>query len=84
MTEIQYKILDELYFVTSFSSLKEEVNIDTATLGIELKTLIQKEWVRCFSSPSDEIEIAIKDFDTNFTSYHYLASKKGLFAHNSQ
>lgn len=84
MTDIEYEILDELYFVVSFHQLLKETSLTDDTLKQELKSLINKGWVRSFSSPSEEIDIDITHFDKLYQSLYYLASKKGLFAHNSQ
>ncbi|NLR90422.1 hypothetical protein [Flammeovirga agarivorans] len=84
MTEEEYLVLDELYFVTSFDNLKQETNLSEESLKLTLKTTIEKGWVRCFNSPEEEIEITMDDFEEHYTSFFYLASKKGLFAHNAQ
>ncbi|KXX71779.1 hypothetical protein [Flammeovirga sp. SJP92] len=84
MTDIEYDILDELYFVVSFKDLLSEVSLQEETLKTTLKSLIEKGWVRSFSSPSEEIEIELSDFENLYSSLYYLASKKGLLAHNSQ
>ena len=44
---------------------------------------VEKGWVTCYSSPTDEIIFESSNFEKEFYNYHYLANKKGLLAHNS-
>ncbi len=83
MNDIQFEILDELYFVISFKDLLSSLEMDEETLLQNLKEMVKKEWIKCFEK---ETEIATSDIDYSdkkFRSYLFLASKKGLFAHNS-
>jgi hypothetical protein len=82
MTDIEDLIIDQLYFVTPFKAIANEVDIPTAELGAELWLLISKGWVKCFTDPEHEVQVTKADFDNHFTNYHYLASKKGLLEHN--
>lgn len=84
MTELQFEILDELYFVISFNDLKEKLRIDEYQLKQELQSLLELDYIKCFRNVSDEIPPQHLDFENNFQKYHYLASKEGLFAHNSR
>lgn len=85
MTDIQYLILDELYFVTNFSTLLNAVDLASDRLKDELIVLIQNEWVKILDNDRDyELDYEPHIFSQNFDSYYYLATKKGLFEHNSQ
>ena len=82
MNEAEYDIMDQLYFVTSFADVKEQTRLDDTIISTILWSLINRGWVKCFDGPENEVEVCEDDFRTNFTKYHYLASKQGLLAHN--
>ena len=84
LTEIEYNILDELYFVTSYGNLKEESGYDDNQLRLNLIELIKKGFVKVYRKMDEEIEEDNLDMENSFDSYLYLASKKGLFEHNSR
>ena len=84
MNEIEFQILDELYFVTSFKELKDTTMLSTDLLRVELISLLKKEWVKLYESDRvTEIDYVTEKFQSNFNSYCYLATKEGLFKHNS-
>jgi len=80
MTEAEFDILDELYFVISFRELQKSVAYDEAVLIKTLKKLFEKKWLRILSAPDSD---DVKKFPENPETYYFLASKKGLKAHNS-
>ncbi|MFN6945579.1 MAG: transporter [Cytophagaceae bacterium] len=84
MTDIEFDILDELYFLTSFdelaSNLKEEENV---LIG-ELQKMLNKGWVRCMDDVSEDVMFTPVITSENIRKYKYLATKEGLFAHNSR
>ena len=82
MSEAEYDIMDQLYFVTSFDDIRDLSEVKQTVLTEVLWKFISRGWVKCFSDPENEIEVAEGDFMTNFAKYHYLASKQGLLAHN--
>lgn len=84
MTEQEYQIMDELYFVISFGELKEKLLLEEGDLKKTLSTLLQRKYIKCLSNVSDEIPPEHIDFENNYRNYHYLASKEGLFAHNTR
>jgi len=84
MTEQEYQIMDELYFVISFQELQEKLFLDEAELKKSLAALLVRKYVKCFGNVSDEIPPEHIDFENNYWNYHYLASKEGLFAHNTR
>jgi hypothetical protein len=83
MSDLEYDVLDELYFVQSFSHLKDVLQWDDGVLKDTIEKLLQKEWIRCYASPTEELFGDDIDFETRYHTYFYLASKSGLFAHNS-
>lgn len=84
MTDAEYDIIDELYFVTPYLQLAEQTELEEDLLKTTLITLIEKGWVRVYKSVSEESEMNTLDLNANYKSYFYLASKKGLFEHNSR
>ncbi|MGI9543090.1 MAG: hypothetical protein ACR2MX_07505 [Cyclobacteriaceae bacterium] len=84
MTDTEYDILDELYFVISFGDLQDALGMEGKLLKPELEKLVEKKWVKCFSSVSNELAEEAVDFERNYQNYHYLASKEGLLKHNSR
>ena len=82
MSEEEFDIMDELYFVTSFADVRDLSGIAETTVVAILWKFINNGWVKCFEGPENEISVAEGDFKTNYTKYHYLASKQGLLAHN--
>jgi hypothetical protein len=84
MSDQEFDILDELYFVTSFETVRSALNMDEMELKETLQALIGKGWVKCFHPGSMEVVTEALDYDDKFRSYHYLATKEGLLAHNSK
>ena len=84
MTETEFEILDELYFLIDFKTLLNNVNFDENILKNSLRLMIEKNWIALFmNDDSAEINYDNTSFEENFKSYYYLATKKGLFEHNS-
>ena len=83
MTDTEYNILDQLYFVSSFSRLLSELDMPEGDLKTELANLIDKDWVKVLDKNADT-EIQDKAlWEKEFKNLQYLATKKGLFAHNT-
>lgn len=83
MSDLEYDVLDELYFVQSFADLMETTDLEEKELRPILLKLLNKGWIRCYSTVSDEVPAEELDFELQFRNYFYLASKAGLLAHNS-
>lgn len=83
MSDLEYDVLDELYFVQSYNYLKNTLSWEDDMLRDTLKRLLEKGWIKCFVDPKEEIFDNEIDIDTQYRKYFYLASKAGLFAHNS-
>ncbi len=84
MTNHEFDVLDELYFVTSFQVLKEHVSLSEPELKQTLGQLLEKQWVKCFKSASEELLSNEVNFERDYKHYFYLATKTGLLAHNSR
>lgn len=84
MTDREFDIIDELYFLTSFQELRENTGISQEELAALLWELIKREWVNCYKDYDQEFIPRKVEFQTDFDNYHYLASKKGLLKHNAR
>lgn len=84
MTDLEFDVLDELYFVIGFGQLQEELDMEEEALKDTLSTLLDKGWAKCFLSVSEEALQDEIDFDNRYKEYYYLASKTGLLAHNGR
>jgi len=84
MSEVEFIIIDHLYFVTDYAEFKMSTSFDDQLLKAILWQLMEKRWIKCLSDPETEIWPNIGEFDQNFTEYHYLATKQGLIVHNER
>lgn len=84
MTDKEFDVLDELYFLTSFQELQENCGIPSDKLASLLWEMITKEWINCFKNYDQEFVPEKDEFQAQFGNYHYLASKKGLLKHNAR
>ena len=84
MNDTQFDIMDELYFVISFDDLKSKLDIKDFELSGNLKEMILKGWVKCFEQNAELEKNEISFEDKVFRTYNFLATKKGLFEHNSR
>ncbi|MDH5609931.1 MAG: hypothetical protein OEY56_10655 [Cyclobacteriaceae bacterium] len=83
MTDQEYDILDELYFVTSFSQLKRKIQLPDDQIKNILEAMYKRDWIRVLSGPDHEVPGSELDLEQYFHNYYYLATKKGLIAHYS-
>jgi hypothetical protein len=84
MTDEEFDLLDELYFVYSFEHVMGELEWEIETVKRVLKVLVDKGWVNCFKNVHEVLPKEEVEFESNYNQYFYLASKAGLFAHNER
>lgn len=84
MTDTEYDILDELYFVTPYHDLKEQSGIEDEVLQANLINLVSDGLVKVYRSMEVELDSGSVDMEESYRNYFYLASKKGLFEHNQR
>lgn len=84
MTDLEFEIMDQLYFVIAFPEIVKESNLATNIVRDVLWDMIDKGWVKCLKNPEREVQISHDEFKVNYSNYHYLATKKGLFQHNAK
>jgi hypothetical protein len=84
LNELQFDIIDCLYFVESYENILEDVGKPEPFVRDELRTLIDRGYVNVLIFDEEDGEYhktPIFDSD-NMKDYHYLASKDGLLKHN--
>ena len=83
MTEQEYLLLDELYFLIDYNSLKNKSKLSIQNLDELLISSINKNWINFYEKIDGESLFLNNQTQSNLKSYFYLASKEGLKAHNT-
>lgn len=82
MTDSEFDLLDEVYFVQPFEYIKVTLKWDEELLLKTLQSLYSQGYIKCLDTPDherfDEVDV-LKEGGKLF----FLATKKGLMAHNS-
>lgn len=84
MSDEEFDVLDELYFVQPFDYLIEELEMTALDLKEVLQGLLKRGWVKCFYNMNEEVFEDQLDFENSYEQYYYLATKTGLLAHNGR
>lgn len=85
MTDIEYDIIDELYFVTSFKDLTTTLSLSNDELCYSLQDLVVLGYIKCFyPDPDTEVEYNEATFGKQCQQYYFLATKAGLMVHNTR
>ncbi|HSI78593.1 MAG TPA: hypothetical protein VK957_22045 [Lunatimonas sp.] len=82
MSDDEFDLMDELYFLQSFAYLKEVMDWEDERLLNTLQQLYDKEWIKCYIAPDEEI-FEKTSLHASGKLYFYLATKKGLLSHNT-
>lgn len=82
MSDEEFDLLDELYFVQPYTSLVETLGWQDEKLILTLSSLHEKGWIKCFFGPDQECFDPI-NLEVEGKNLLYLATKKGLIAHTS-
>lgn len=82
MTDDEFDLLDELYFLQSYEYLKNKLDWEDQRLLFTLESLLKKGWIKCYSGPEEEI-FGTPQLATKGKELYYLASKQGLLTHNT-
>ena len=86
MTDLEFDILDELYFVTNWKDLLAALGrpADDAPLRTAIEGLVQRGLVRTyFPDPDSELHYQPLLFAAHYPQMLYLATKAGLLAHTT-
>ena len=84
MSDTEFDVMDELYFVTPFTKVVSQSGLPETTVKATLAQLIAKEWVKVYASASEELLPHEVAFEDQYQQYQYLATKAGLLAHNGR
>lgn len=85
MTNKEFDLLDELYFVTSFEDLESALEWPVEELFSILGSAIENGWVKCLEKKTEhEVVFSATELRNKYTEVFFLASKKGLMQHNSK
>lgn len=85
ISQVEYDILNALYFVEPFENILDEVDASRPVIVDSLKTLIDKKYVSPLhfdEEKGDFVKTYIYDSD-NMQNYSFLATKEGLMLHNN-
>jgi len=82
MSDEEFDLLDELYFVQPYAILQEALGWPDLQLLNTLTLIKDKGWINCFSAPDQE---CFEDIDLHELGKGllYLATKRGLMAHTT-
>ena len=85
MTDSEFDILDELYFVASFRDLLQKTGLPAPQLKEGLRSLLEQGLARSFwPDPDTELAYEESSFGAISQDCYYLASKEGLLQHNTR
>jgi hypothetical protein len=85
VTDQEFDVLDELYFVISFQDLMRNLSWAEQDLLSVLQALFAKELVKCIDPQSEEeMELSSAALQKQYKKILFLATKKGLMEHNSR
>ncbi len=85
MTDPEFDLLDELYFVTSFRTLLAKTGLLPAALTEGLRNLLEQGLIRAYwPDPDTELAYETTSFGAIAGDASYLASKEGLLQHNTR
>lgn len=86
LSDIEYDILNAIYFVEPFRNIMAECKAPEKVVADVLKQLIDKKYVSPMQFDEDKQEYVRTFFydSDDMNAYHYLATKDGLLAHNSR
>ncbi|MFN3392988.1 MAG: hypothetical protein ACK41G_03875 [Candidatus Thermochlorobacter sp.] len=77
-------VLDALHFVLSFEELQKETRLEKAQLQACLWKMIENGDVQALAWSEEKKEyLPIEQMLAPLESYHFLATKEGLFRHHS-
>ncbi|MBC7451104.1 MAG: transporter [Cytophagales bacterium] len=83
MTDTEFELIDQLYFVQSFHDLSNSMGMNEKELTEALKNVFGKGWMKVLDKHTDAEIADMQVWEKDLTNFYYLATKKGLFAHNT-
>jgi hypothetical protein len=83
MSDEEFDVLDELYFVQSFNHLLDNCDLGHELLVKTLENLWKNGWIKVLVNVDEEEKQELVDISKNAKQYFFLATKKVLLAHNT-
>ena len=86
LTEVEYDILNTVYFVETFDKILEEVSYPVNIVADSVKFLIRMKYIspmRLDPKTKDYVRSFMYDSD-NMRAYRYIITREGLEAHNTR
>jgi hypothetical protein len=83
LNDLQFRILDALYFVEPFENILAEAGAPENLVAAELRHLLHRHWVQAMQfdeRAQDYIKSTYHDTD-DLRAFRYLATKEGLLVH---
>ena len=86
LTDVEYDILNAIYFVEPFEKITEDVDFPVNIISDSLKFLIEHKLVSAMKwDPNKKVFIRSYIYDAdNMKAYQYLITREGLEAHNTR
>jgi hypothetical protein len=82
MNDQEFELLDELYFVQGYDLIKDALGWEDGQLLATLDSLYRSGMIKCLTTPDTE-RFDVVDIPLEGKNLYYLATKKGLMAHNT-
>lgn len=82
MSDEEFDLIDELYFVQKYDFIKESLGWEDNQLLDTLNSLYLSGMIKCLKAPDTE-RFDVVDIFSEGKNLFYLATKKGLMAHNT-
>jgi len=82
MSDAEFDLLDELYFVQPYIYLQETLGWEDRVILETLNSLYNQGMIKCLTQPDEERFDTVDIFQEGKNLF-YLATKKGLMAHNA-
>jgi len=84
LTDLEYRVLDELYFVSSFQNLQDNLVEEKSLVINALKNLLENNLVTQVKMEAGKEEKLDVPDPASIEHSYFVASKKGLLIHNSR
>lgn len=86
LTESEFLVLDELYFVSSYHDILEHINMDVAIFKTTLMSLLEKGFAvqMKYNVTHNDFEKLERPDQTCLEHSSFVATREGLLIHNSR
>ena len=86
LSDLEFLILDELYFISSYNTVLQNVGYDEEIFRSALISLLEKGWISQmkYDSGRNDFERFDEADSTSISKSYFVATKQGLLIHNSR